>query len=246
MMENIKTNYTFNIAKISGIYVIINSITNRFYIGESMDISKRWKQHIRELKNNTHPNKDLNLDYNRYGKDVFDFKLLQMHIGKTSVETKAELIILESAYINKYRNEYNLYNIHDTLQGYLMDDINCKISFGKYPIKGSIIRKLLSSSIEWIDGVPCIINEITIKDLLARKNITENHILTLITKMPTEIKPYVIVKEVSYMDNGIEKIRHSIIIRNLEKIIDWLQSTPFKVKNKTDIMLSYPITIEVE
>ena len=245
MIENIKSEYTFNIARISGIYVIINRITSRFYIGESMDISKRWKQHTRELKNNSHPNRDLNNDFNKYGLDAFDFKILQVHIGKTSVETKTELIILESVYINKYKDKYSLYNIYDTLQGYLMDDPNCKINFGEYPIKGSIIHKLLCSTIEWIDDIPCIIDEITVKDLLVRKSITENHILKLISDMPEEIKPYVLIKEVQYVDAETIKTRHSIIVKNLNKVINWLQSTRFKVKKDVDI-LSFPGAIEVE
>jgi len=41
-----------------------------------MDIGKRWKTHLRELKNNNHINSKLKNHYNKYGKDDLTFALI--------------------------------------------------------------------------------------------------------------------------------------------------------------------------
>ena len=40
----------------TGIYSITNKLNNKKYIGQSLDIKSRWRQHIGELKKNNHAN----------------------------------------------------------------------------------------------------------------------------------------------------------------------------------------------
>lgn len=42
-----------------GIYAIHNKINGKFYIGQSVNIQYRWKQHKNALKSNKHENKHL-------------------------------------------------------------------------------------------------------------------------------------------------------------------------------------------
>lgn len=63
---------------ISGIYQILNLATNKFYIGSSYRILKRWKDHNLFLSNNKHPNKYLQASYNKYGKDNFEFIIVEI------------------------------------------------------------------------------------------------------------------------------------------------------------------------
>lgn len=42
--------------KLSGIYVLISSINGKAYVGSSVDIDKRFKDHIRELDKGKHHN----------------------------------------------------------------------------------------------------------------------------------------------------------------------------------------------
>ena len=59
-----------------GIYMIINKINNKIYIGQARNIKERWKNHINDLKNNKHYNKHLQGAWNKYGKDSFEFIIL--------------------------------------------------------------------------------------------------------------------------------------------------------------------------
>jgi group I intron endonuclease len=50
-----------------GIYKITNIVTNKLYVGSSIDIKRRKYEHIRLLKNNKHNNIHLQNAYNKYG-----------------------------------------------------------------------------------------------------------------------------------------------------------------------------------
>lgn len=87
--------------KISGIYKITNTITNDFYIGSSIDVNKRFLQHLNKLLNKTHRNCYLQRSYNKYGKETFIFELLYKC-------PKEYLIILENKCIEVFNPKYNL------------------------------------------------------------------------------------------------------------------------------------------
>ena len=59
-----------------GIYKISNIINNKVYIGQSIDIQRRFSVHMRELNNNCHYNKHLQASYNKYGKEAFLYEVL--------------------------------------------------------------------------------------------------------------------------------------------------------------------------
>ncbi len=87
----------------SGIYVIINVINDKKYIGQSNNIPRRWSEHRSELNKNKHHNTYLQASWNKYGAESFVFRVLQY-------STPDKLDQLEIAYIkhfDSYRNGYN-------------------------------------------------------------------------------------------------------------------------------------------
>lgn len=50
----------------SGVYQIYNPINNKRYIGSSINVERRLKEHLRNLKKNTHCNVHLQSAYNKY------------------------------------------------------------------------------------------------------------------------------------------------------------------------------------
>lgn len=63
--------------KICGIYKIENLINGKVYVGQSVDVFNRWKQHQNQLENNTHYNTHLLRAYNKYGVENFQYELLE-------------------------------------------------------------------------------------------------------------------------------------------------------------------------
>lgn len=88
---------------ICGIYRIENLVNGKNYVGQSINIYKRWKNHIDDLKEGVHYNCHLQRSWNLYGEDSFKFSILE----ECSVE---ELNIKEILYVDKFHAYTNGYN----------------------------------------------------------------------------------------------------------------------------------------
>ena len=60
-----------------GIYKIENKVNGKCYIGQSINIKRRWEIHRSELKNNTHYNQYLQKAWNKYGENNFNFSIIE-------------------------------------------------------------------------------------------------------------------------------------------------------------------------
>ena len=87
--------------KISGVYQIINKITGDCYIGSTIDLEKRKKEHLRESTWKQRPNKPLYKDMKKYGKNNFLFKPIWLC-------DPTELKKYEQIAIEKYNPKYNV------------------------------------------------------------------------------------------------------------------------------------------
>ena len=85
-----------------GVYCFRNKLFKKVYIGQSIDIDRRYNQHINHSKFKDYP---LYLDIRKYGLTNFEFKVL--------MECKAyELTYYEYKYMQEFINSgYKLYNI---------------------------------------------------------------------------------------------------------------------------------------
>jgi len=104
--------------KISGIYAIICNKTWRSYVGSSVNIESRKYEHFLDLKNGKHINKDLQLDFNKFGHDSFFFEILE------EVDNVYELIKRENNWIKVGCNLYNKSKNFVPIPQPSQDDIN--------------------------------------------------------------------------------------------------------------------------
>ena len=61
----------------SGIYCIENIQNNKKYIGQSINVHIRIKEHINKLRKNKHQNSHLQKSWNKYGEEYFKFYVLE-------------------------------------------------------------------------------------------------------------------------------------------------------------------------
>lgn len=61
----------------TGVYCIKNMVNGKKYIGSSINIEERWASHKRALKNGTHHSPHLQYAWDKYGKENFDFYIIE-------------------------------------------------------------------------------------------------------------------------------------------------------------------------
>ena len=59
-----------------GIYKITNPIANAVYIGQTIDFERRWKEHLRDLKQDSHSNSRLQELWNESSEECFLFEVI--------------------------------------------------------------------------------------------------------------------------------------------------------------------------
>jgi group I intron endonuclease len=85
----------------SGIYKILNKLTGGFYIGSATYFKYRFNAHRRELNLNKHNNVHLQRAWNKYGKDAFEFWIIELC-------DKIKLLEREQFYIDTLKPTYNI------------------------------------------------------------------------------------------------------------------------------------------
>ena len=83
-----------------GIYSIVNKINGHRYIGSSKNIESRFQNHVYDLQTNLHFNRHLQNAWNRYGRDQFELRILQ-------ICDPVDLIKIEQMYLDMHQPEYN-------------------------------------------------------------------------------------------------------------------------------------------
>ena len=103
----------------TGVYEIVNIITNERYIGSASRVGKsnslsgfyvRFDKHKLLLKNNKHYNIHLQRSYNKYGENNFNFNIL-------SICPPEYCIKLEQWFLDNLKPEYNIRKIADSNKG---------------------------------------------------------------------------------------------------------------------------------
>lgn len=86
----------------SGIYQIQSKCKpERIYIGSAVNISRRWNEHINNLKSKKHINRKLQNHYNKYGEVDLMFSIL---LGCE----KEDLLKVEQYFLDTYKTYFNI------------------------------------------------------------------------------------------------------------------------------------------
>jgi len=85
-----------------GVYLITNQANNKKYIGSSVNLAKRQRQHLLSLQRGIHFNNYLQRAFVKYGENAFIFKVLEY------VEDSQKIIERGQYYIDILKPAYNI------------------------------------------------------------------------------------------------------------------------------------------
>ena len=91
---------------ISGVYFIRNTLSNKVYVGSSINIFRRWTTHKRELKAGRHHSLLLQRSFDKNGEEAFEYCLAE------SAADAKQMIKLETKWIKMLDSVHNGYNVN--------------------------------------------------------------------------------------------------------------------------------------
>lgn len=103
MMQEIKKD-------ISGVYLIQCNLNGKVYIGSAKCIRDRWRRHANDLNKKRHHSMKLQEDWDKYGEENFEFKILREC-------THADSKKYEMEYIENFKSDKFGYNVKDYKDG---------------------------------------------------------------------------------------------------------------------------------
>lgn len=86
-----------------GIYKYQNKLNGKIYIGQSLDIARRYEQHIYDAKNRPERGTGIDLAIRKYGIENFDFSILE----ECSIDSLDERERYWISFYDSYNNGYN-------------------------------------------------------------------------------------------------------------------------------------------
>lgn len=87
-----------------GIYKITNRINGKIYIGQSIDIQYRWKQHLKALNDNKYSHLKIYQAFKKYGIENFSFEIIEQCTENDLDEREKYWI----KYYDSYNSGYNM------------------------------------------------------------------------------------------------------------------------------------------
>lgn len=115
-----------------GIYMIRNSVNGKMYIGQAVDIEKRWREHRSGLRRNDHDNKHLQNAWNKDGESNFEFTVI-CECDESQLDT---MEIDYIAKLNTYDPDFGYNKTYGGEGGRHTEEVRRKISENHANVKG--------------------------------------------------------------------------------------------------------------
>jgi len=152
-----------------GIYKIKSIIDGKVYIGQSIDIKKRWADHFKLLRKGCHENRHLQMAYNKYGGNNFIKEVIETCLPECLNER--ELYYVKIYNSNNDEFGYNFYIEHNGFIKHRQDTIElmrqikpCKKVYG-FNVKGTLLK-------EW-DSIKLCASELKVNTCDVRRTIDQ-------------------------------------------------------------------------
>ena len=110
----------------SGVYQIYNTVNGKRYIGSSIHIEQRFKEHLRNLRSNKHVNAHLQSAWNKYGEHSFILEEIELCEPDQCLKVEQEYIDYYHAADRKFG--YNIDPYADHAGNTLSEETRKKIS----------------------------------------------------------------------------------------------------------------------
>ncbi len=118
------------------IYRIVCFPTGKCYVGQTIDVKRRKIRHFSELRNNEHPNYNLQKEFILYGEESFYFEVLEKKVERTLISDR------ELYWIMYFHQTASVYNIQIISRSYNRKGVSCIWNGIAYPSLKAAARSI--------------------------------------------------------------------------------------------------------
>jgi hypothetical protein len=88
-----------------GVFLIRNNKTDRVFLGSGIDLRGTINRHRFQLSTGSHPNRELQADWNQLGANNFAFEIIEelQPRNETSFDSKSELEFMKKMWLDKLK-----------------------------------------------------------------------------------------------------------------------------------------------
>ena len=189
-----------------GVYVIRNIENGKMYIGStSTSFRKRWENHKRKLRKNKHPNDHLQASYNKYGKDCFEFQIIEITNPDEAVKREAYYISLYNTLNPKYGYNIAKVNIDGTTSVAQSTKEKLSVITKKMWEEGRFNNDFKKGKPSWNKGLKCDNISATRRNIFSSIEVYKNDTLIAIFRSATDLDEWSKTKEIPGITYSTDK-----------------------------------------
>lgn len=190
-----------------GIYKITNIKNNKVYIGQSVNIEKRWREHIYAFRRGDHTNVYFQRAWNKYGEENFIFEIIE----ECLIENLNDK---ESFYILKFQATNPQYGYNRTFGG---ESPKMTPEYKEYISKLSHFNNSKLTKEQVIKIKMCLYLGMDRKEIMKRLNVNRWAITNIVTLNCFEYVLPEINDSIKNMDNDYNEYRTNLILEEYNK-----------------------------
>lgn len=217
------------------VYKIFNIINDKVYVGSSKNWKNRRQEHFRDLVLKQHHSKNLQFDYDKYGKENFMFEIIEY------VSSESDLLKREQYYIDNLHSEYNIFKTAGSALGYKMTKE--QLIFNSEKAKGQKNPNAKLTDVD-VDNIFILRKTKTVKEISIDYNVSISTISRLLNKKTYFKTPSNSIKHKRiYTPEGKEKL--SLLAKkrknNAKVILDMNTGVFYNSITELSIILGIPL-----
>lgn len=194
-----------------GVYVIRNIENGKMYIGStSNSFKERWKTHRERLRKNKHHSAHLQSSYNKYGKDSFEFQIIEITSPEKARERESYYISLYNTLNPKYG--YNIAIVNEDGTTSASESTKAKLSAITKKIweEGKLNNSNKIGKPSWNKGLKCDNISLSRRNKFASVEVYKNDILIATFRSVIDLDEWSKYNEIPGITYSIDKMKREV------------------------------------
>lgn len=194
-----------------GVYVIRNIENGKMYIGStSNSFRKRWETHRKRLRENKHHSAHLQSSYNKYGKDCFEFQIIEVTSPDKARERESYYISLYNTLNPEFGYNTAVVNIDGTTSVSEVTKAKLSTATKRMWKEGKLNNSSKLGKPSWNKGLICDNISNTRRNMFSSVEVYKDDVLIVTFRSVTDLDEWTRENEIPGLTYSTDKIKRKV------------------------------------